>query len=112
MWGSTLPGNTSSCDGAVRCGETTLTDGTAIVAVSALTVARARTRRTMPETKIPATARTAIRARSHLRLARYFALKALCFCGAFATTCVSCDIGTPFLLVKSFYFGIPDSARR
>src|ERR1700704_4373326 len=68
-----------------------------MAAVSELTAVRARTRRRMPDTKIPATVKKTTTAVSQRRRARCFPLKALCICGAFSTTCVcvSCDIGTP-----------------
>src|SRR5258708_39339373 len=54
MKGCTFPGNTISCEGAERWGETTETEGTAICAVSARTVFLFRRRAKVPYTRIPA----------------------------------------------------------
>jgi hypothetical protein len=53
MKGCIFPGNTISWEGAERWGETTDTDGSAICAVSALTVAPCLARVNTPYAKIP-----------------------------------------------------------
>src|SRR4030081_2590676 len=60
MKGCTFPGSTISCDGAVCCGVTTETEGTAICAVSARTVFPCQWRGRMAyNTKPPKTKRNA-----------------------------------------------------
>ena len=102
MKGCTFPGNTISCDGAERWGEMTETDGTAICAVSAPTVAAFRRRARMPYTKIPTKTRRIAPAMNQPRFDRRGALTTLNVGGSCgnASLCV-CDcmgITIPILL--------------
>src|SRR5436305_5685722 len=67
MYGCTFPGNTISCDGAVRCGETTETVGTAISAVSVRNAALVWTRSKIPDASTPANTRKIAKPISHPR---------------------------------------------
>src|SRR4029077_3154576 len=86
-YGCTFPGNTISCEGADRCGETTETVGTAICAVSVRNAALVWTRSRIPDTKSAAKARKIASAMSQLRRER-LALGACCPCPCTGTCCV------------------------
>src|SRR5229473_600988 len=111
MKGCTFPGNTISCDGAERWGEMTETDGTAICAVSARTVAPFQRRARTPYTKIPAKTSTIAPPMSQPRFDRRGAattLRAGGSCGGASLSVCDCiGVTIPILLRRIFLLLIP-----